>query len=112
MTFRDWFARHEPAQSGGGRGVLLWVDTFTEHFSPEVGIAAVRVLEAAGFSVQIPGGPRCCGLTWISTGQLGSRPPVARTERARHWKVLWRRGSRWSAWSPRAPRCSVTRPPS
>ncbi len=71
MTFRDWFARHEPAHSGGGRCVLLWVDTFTDHFSPQVGIAAVRVLEAAGFSVQIPARPQCCGLTWISTGQLG-----------------------------------------
>jgi Fe-S oxidoreductase len=71
QTFRNWFARHEPVQHGGGRGVLLWVDTFTDHFSPQVGVAAVRVLEAAGFSVQIPAEPQCCGLTWISTGQLG-----------------------------------------
>jgi Fe-S oxidoreductase len=68
-TFRSWFADHTPAQSGGGRGVLLWVDTFTNHFSPEVGIAAVRVLEAAGFSVQLTERDECCGLTWISTGQ-------------------------------------------
>ena len=39
-------------------------------FSPEVGIAAVAVLEAAGFSVRIPDRQVCCGLTWISTGQL------------------------------------------
>ncbi|MFZ0159969.1 MAG: FAD-linked oxidase C-terminal domain-containing protein, partial [Kineosporiaceae bacterium] len=71
QTFRSWFATHEPAQSGGGRGVLLWVDTFTDHFSPHVGVAAVRVLEAAGFSVQITAREQCCGLTWISTGQRG-----------------------------------------
>jgi Fe-S oxidoreductase len=71
QTFRSWFATHEPAQSGGGRVVLLWVDTFTDHFSPHVGVAAVRVLEAAGFSVQIPEREQCCGLTWISTGQRG-----------------------------------------
>jgi Fe-S oxidoreductase len=49
---------------------MLWVDTFTNHFSPQVGIAAVTVLERAGYSVQIPGRGLCCGLTWISTGQL------------------------------------------
>ncbi len=70
-TFRSWFAGHQPAQSGGGRAVLLWVDTFTDHFSPQVGIAAVRVLEAAGYSVQITERGQCCGLTWISTGQRG-----------------------------------------
>jgi FAD/FMN-containing dehydrogenase/Fe-S oxidoreductase len=67
-SFRQWFARPRP--TGAGRPVLLWVDTFTDHFSPEVGAAAVRVLEAAGYTVRIPGRPVCCGLTWISTGQL------------------------------------------
>ncbi len=53
-----------------GDPVLLWVDTFTDQFTPDVGRAAVRVLEAAGFAVRIPAEPLCCGLTWISTGQL------------------------------------------
>jgi FAD/FMN-containing dehydrogenase/Fe-S oxidoreductase len=66
-TFRDWF-RTRPTHSGDP--VLLWVDTFTDKFTPEVGIAAVRVLEDAGFAVRIPDRPLCCGLTWISTGQL------------------------------------------
>jgi Fe-S oxidoreductase len=34
--------------------VLLWVDTFTNHFVPQVDIAAVAVLESAGFRVAIP----------------------------------------------------------
>jgi FAD/FMN-containing dehydrogenase/Fe-S oxidoreductase len=67
--FRAWFARR-PARAG--TPVLLWVDTFTEHFAPEVGQAAVRVLEAAGYQVQLTAQPVCCGLTWISTGQLDS----------------------------------------
>lgn len=50
--------------------MLLWPDTFTNHFHPHVGQAAVQVLEDAGWQVQIPSGPLCCGLTWISTGQL------------------------------------------
>jgi Fe-S oxidoreductase len=67
QTFRSWFAEHPAAE---GDPVLLWVDTFTNHFTPQVGRAAVQVLEAAGFSVRIPEQPVCCGLTWISTGQL------------------------------------------
>jgi Fe-S oxidoreductase len=66
-TFRSWFAAH-PAATGDP--VLLWVDTFTDLFTPDVGIAAVRVLEDAGFAVCVPDRPLCCGLTWISTGQL------------------------------------------
>jgi Fe-S oxidoreductase len=31
----------------------------------------VEVLEAAGFQVRLPERPLCCGLTWLSTGQLG-----------------------------------------
>jgi Fe-S oxidoreductase len=76
-TFRAWFAQHEPAS---GPPVMLWVDTFTDNFSPAIGQAAVRVLEAAGYSVQVPTGPVCCGLTWISTGQLdGARRQLRRT---------------------------------
>jgi Fe-S oxidoreductase len=50
--------------------VLLWPDTFTDRFSPAAGRAAVRVLEDAGYRVDLPDQPLCCGLTWISTGQL------------------------------------------
>lgn len=56
-TFRQWFSEH-PASTG--KPVLLWVDTFTDHFTPEVGVAAVRVLEDAGFSVRIPERRRAC----------------------------------------------------
>jgi FAD/FMN-containing dehydrogenase/Fe-S oxidoreductase len=79
-SFRDWFARRPAA---AGRPALLWVDTFTDHFTPEVGQAAVRVLEAAGYSVQITAQPVCCGLTWISTGQLdGARRQLRRSLQA------------------------------
>jgi FAD/FMN-containing dehydrogenase/Fe-S oxidoreductase len=84
-SFRRWFARR-PQPVGGGRPVLLWVDTFTDYFSPDVGAAAVRVLEAAGYAVRIPDRPICCGLTWISTGQLG----VARRMLRRSLKAVRR----------------------
>lgn len=50
--------------------LVLWPDTFTDHLSPHVGIAAVQVLEALGYEVALPRGPVCCGMTWHSTGQL------------------------------------------
>jgi FAD/FMN-containing dehydrogenase/Fe-S oxidoreductase len=78
-SFRRWFAGHEVAP---GKPVLLWVDTFTNAFAPEVGQAAVLVLEAAGYSVRVTERPVCCGLTWISTGQLdGARRQLRRTMR-------------------------------
>ncbi|MFF3179987.1 FAD-binding and (Fe-S)-binding domain-containing protein [Rhodococcus pyridinivorans] len=69
-TFRKWFADTLSQRSRTGDPVLLFVDTFTEYFTPEIGVAAVRVLEAAGHSVHLTDEPRCCGLTWITTGQL------------------------------------------
>ncbi|WP_432494751.1 FAD-binding and (Fe-S)-binding domain-containing protein [Kineococcus auxinigenes] len=68
QTFRGWFGRR-PARTGG-QPVVLWVDSFTEHFSPEVGRAAVTLLEHLGFDVSITTEKVCCGLTWVSTGQL------------------------------------------
>ena len=87
-SFRRWFA--ERAGSGTSAGgptpartpVLLWVDTFTNAFAPQVGQAAVAVLEAAGYEVRITGRNVCCGLTWTSTGQLdGARRQLRRTLR-------------------------------
>jgi FAD/FMN-containing dehydrogenase/Fe-S oxidoreductase len=74
-TFQAWArTRPSPASSGArsGRDVVVWADTFTNHLDPEIGIAAVAVLEAAGYRVRIPAKRLCCGLTWITTGQLGA----------------------------------------
>ncbi|MGW4550621.1 FAD-binding and (Fe-S)-binding domain-containing protein [Streptomyces violaceorubidus] len=82
-TFEQWFAEHEPEGDGRRGSVLLWPDTFTNHFHPHIGRAAVRVLEQAGWRVELPREPLCCGLTWISTGQLGTAEKVlTRTVRA------------------------------
>lgn len=51
------------------RDVVLFVDTFTRGFRPEVAGAAARVLSAAGERASCSA-EACCGLTWISTGQL------------------------------------------
>ncbi|MET9070751.1 FAD-binding and (Fe-S)-binding domain-containing protein [Streptomyces sp. NPDC004232] len=92
-----------PESAPAGKLVVLWPDTFTEHLSPAVGRAAVRVLEAAGLRVALPptllpreaalgtGRSRsalalltarrarvCCGLTYVSTGQLDRARAVLR----------------------------------
>ncbi|MEU1306829.1 FAD-binding and (Fe-S)-binding domain-containing protein [Streptomyces shenzhenensis] len=103
-TFGRWWRRHEQPPADGGDLVVLWPDTFTEYFSPSVGRAAVRVLEAAGLRVALPptlhlaappvgGGSSaflnplailrgrgrvCCGLTYVSTGQLDRARVVLR----------------------------------
>lgn len=53
-----------------GNPVVLWPDTFNNHFTPVVLQAAERVLRRAGFEVVLPNRSVCCGLTWLSTGQL------------------------------------------
>ena len=58
--------------------VVLWPDTFNNYLSPEVAHSAVRVLEAAGFGVILPGRTVCCGLTWHTTGQLDMARRVLR----------------------------------
>ncbi|HEX2498853.1 MAG TPA: FAD-binding and (Fe-S)-binding domain-containing protein [Actinomycetes bacterium] len=72
-----WYHRRPPARNGGDQ-VLLWPDTFTNYLTPSVGIAAVGVLESAGLSVRLPDRAVCCGLTWLSTGQLGVARRVMR----------------------------------
>ncbi|MFJ2213028.1 FAD-binding and (Fe-S)-binding domain-containing protein [Streptomyces sp. NPDC101062] len=99
QTFGRWLRRRrrpesEGARSGGPKAVL-WPDTFTEYLSPSVGQAAVRVMEAAGLDLVTPGAPAgsgdggggrggrgggrvCCGLTYVSTGQLDRARTVMR----------------------------------
>ncbi len=50
--------------------VVIWADTFTDHFTPGNGHAAVELLERAGLRVGVVGEIACCALTWVSTGQL------------------------------------------
>jgi FAD/FMN-containing dehydrogenase/Fe-S oxidoreductase len=54
----------------------LFVDTFTRGLRPELAGAAARVLADAGVATNPVTG--CCGLTWISTGQLSIARRVAR----------------------------------
>jgi hypothetical protein len=67
-SFRAQFAGRPRA--AGGEPVLLFPDTFTDHFRPQTGLAAVRVLEAAGCKVEIPRERLCCGRPYYDFGML------------------------------------------
>jgi FAD/FMN-containing dehydrogenase/Fe-S oxidoreductase len=68
-SFREWFRkRGEPKHSAPP--VVLWPDTFNNYFRPETAIAAVEVLEGAGFSVQLPPDALCCGRPLYDFGFL------------------------------------------
>ena len=71
-TFKQWFAARGGSHRsvGSGRRVLLWADTFNNHFHPEIAIAAVEVLEAAGCEVVVPMQPLCCGRPLYDFGML------------------------------------------
>jgi FAD/FMN-containing dehydrogenase/Fe-S oxidoreductase len=69
-TLRVWFERRA-RRAGGGRRVLLWPDTFTNYLFPEPGKAAVEVLEAAGYRVELPPRGLCCGRPLYDYGMLG-----------------------------------------
>ncbi len=73
QRFGRWWSRQRGARAGAAqRGEAVYLaDTFTEYFHPEVGQAAVRVLEALGYAVTVVPGLACCGRPAISKGQLG-----------------------------------------
>ena len=50
--------------------VVLWPDTFNNHFHPETALAAIRVLQAAGHRVTVPAGALCCGRPLFAWGML------------------------------------------
>ena len=72
-TFREWFASRAKvatATAASPRRVILWADTFNNHFHPETALAAVKVLEHAGYEVAIPQAHLCCGRPLYDFGLL------------------------------------------
>ncbi|MGH3424165.1 MAG: FAD-binding and (Fe-S)-binding domain-containing protein, partial [Nocardioidaceae bacterium] len=81
-SLRRWARSRAPS---AGTPVLVWADSFTDYFATQAGKAAVGVLEAAGYRVEVLDRAACCGLTWISTGQLdAARKMIGRTIDALH----------------------------
>jgi FAD/FMN-containing dehydrogenase/Fe-S oxidoreductase len=68
-TFRSWFA-DRPVRNVTGKTVLLWPDTFTNHFHPRIAADAVEVLERLGYRVALPERVLCCGRPLYDYGML------------------------------------------
>lgn len=70
QTFQAWFRRRPAPRSGSQGRVLLWPDTFNNHFFPGTARAAVDVLEHHGFEVMVPSQHVCCGRPLYDYGML------------------------------------------
>ncbi|WP_433341441.1 FAD-binding and (Fe-S)-binding domain-containing protein [Streptomyces sp. CA-253872] len=83
LTTRPLRPGEEGTPPPGSRPVLLWPDTFGRHLAPHIPRAARHVLADAGLHATTPpawlhGAGVCCGLTYVSTGQLDAARRVMR----------------------------------
>jgi len=69
QTLGKWAAARPRPATSSGKAVTLFNDTFTNHYDPEIGVAAVEVLERGGCRVDVVR-PGCCGRPLISQGLL------------------------------------------
>jgi Fe-S oxidoreductase len=69
ITLQRWFTRR-PVVNPDGRRVILWPDTFNNHFHTDVGIACVEAIEAGGWQVVMPERHVCCGRPLYDYGFL------------------------------------------
>jgi len=67
--FDQWFQRR-PVKHGRRGRIMLWDDCTVRYFEPQIGMAAVKVLEAAGFEIVLPKNTACCGRPAFSVGRL------------------------------------------
>src|SRR5262249_54969936 len=77
QPFKAWF-RQRGSRNDGGRRVILWPDTFNNYFHPETAKAAVEVLEAAGYRVEVPELWLCCGRPLYDYGMLAHAKSLLR----------------------------------
>lgn len=68
--FDRWFAKRKDYIVPTRGRLVLWDDTSIRYYEPDIGRAAVAVLEAAGFEVVLPVHRKCCGRPAFSAGNL------------------------------------------
>ncbi|HJT65534.1 MAG TPA: FAD-binding and (Fe-S)-binding domain-containing protein [Pyrinomonadaceae bacterium] len=78
-TFKQLFRERDHQQATNKHGpVILWPDTFNNHFHPQTALAAAEVLEKAGFSVEVPHVDLCCGRPLYDWGMLDQAKALLR----------------------------------
>jgi FAD/FMN-containing dehydrogenase/Fe-S oxidoreductase len=70
VTLQQWFRERGGTRNPSGPRVVLWPDTFNNHFHTDVGAACVEAIEAAGWQVVMPQGHVCCGRPLYDYGFL------------------------------------------
>ena len=68
-TFERWLSRNPRQNPNASTAVTLFNDTFTNHYDPQIGVAALDILERGGCQVNVVR-PGCCGRPLISQGLL------------------------------------------
>jgi FAD/FMN-containing dehydrogenase/Fe-S oxidoreductase len=77
--FDRWFFEHGNSSKTPTRGrVVLWDDTFVRYHEPHIGVAAVKVLNAAGYKVELAAGRKCCARPAFSQGHLNRARQLGR----------------------------------
>lgn len=82
ITLQAWFRRRGEVNPEGPR-VILFPDTFNNHFHTDVGVACVEALEAADWRVVMPEGHICCGRPLYDYGFLD----MADSPMSRRWSA-------------------------
>ena len=108
QTFRSWFHQRGRPPNTKGQRLILWPDTFTNLFEPEVGQAAVEVLEAAGFAVELPRAPAVLRPSAVRLRDARHRQARAAADPRRALRPDRSRARRWSRSSRAAAPCSAT----
>ena len=86
QTLESWFTgrgqtkirpglRRDRSAAEPEKRVILFHDTWANYNETEIGQAAVRVLEAAGYHVQLANGRKCCGRPLLTGGQADKAKP-------------------------------------
>ena len=72
ITFPNWFKKHTSLNTDttSQKEIVFFHDTFTDYNQVSVGVAAINILEKAGYKVSLAEN-ECCGRTMISKGELG-----------------------------------------
>lgn len=79
----DHIASSDAIPAAPGREVVLFVDTFSRYFDPDIAEAALAVLRAAGYRAIVAeparaGRPLCCGRTYLAQGMVAQAQAEAR----------------------------------
>jgi Fe-S oxidoreductase len=90
QSFQQWFRKRRGHNGAAGRRVVLWPDTFTNYFHPDIAQAAVEVLESAGFQVHVPIQSVCCGRPLYDFGMLDrAKAYLQNIIRVLQREILW-----------------------